>query len=151
MSYYKSMGPSAESSVSDQRHRFSQSGTNDGRSGLEHLGHSGSAPWSYIADHHYISGFHFSAADARDQFKLAIEYPGRSFKFFSFFSCDLGHTSTFCNISIKDLQMTGLLDRFFYWVNDLLAVEINFFYCFQVLSNCFSRNCQAFSVKQAFS
>ena len=105
MSHHETMGATTESAIGNQGHRFSKSCTNDCSCGFQHFRHTGRAFGSDITDHHDISGFDFTGRNTFNQIFFSVENAGSAFKAFTFFATDLGHTSSFGEIAIQNLQV----------------------------------------------
>src|ERR1700761_1491154 len=90
---HESVRATTEPAIGYQRHTFTQTRTDKGRRGFQHLGHTRCAFRSDIPYNHDVAGLDLFVVDTRNEFMFPIEYACRSFKTFAFFSAYLGYTT----------------------------------------------------------
>src|SRR5690554_1228030 len=106
---HKTMCASTKTAVGDECDATSQSRANDGGGGFEHFGHTRCTLGPFVLDHHHVSWTHSATGDTGNEFFLPIKYPSRSLEPLAFLARYFSHAAFFGQISVEDLQVTGVL------------------------------------------
>src|SRR5699024_3619767 len=149
VSYGRSPGSAAETSVCDQGDGGAQSHTVNGVCGVQHLSLSRTAFRSFVTDHDHVAFHDLAAFDRRDGVFFTVEDSRRSFVYHHLLhnGRTLHNAAVRSQIAFQHRKAACLAVRI---VDGADHLGIQVYTVFDVLAYCLSCHCHAVCVKESF-